>query len=66
MAGTYGQPVFDMAKEWMEDNRDIFPAADFDALVDLLARDLQSALEDFTEYPDLTLTHLRRMQERER
>jgi hypothetical protein len=65
MTKTYGQPVYDLAKSWMEDSRDAFPANDFDALVEQLAEDLQGVLEDFTnpDYIDITMKYLRQRQE---
>lgn len=56
--------VHALALFWMTESRDSFPAEDFDALVELLASDIQTAVEDFVneDYRDITMKHLRRTQ----
>lgn len=56
----------ELAEAFFGDHRDDFPAAKHEALVKLLAQDIQDEIESFLEFPDLTLKHLERTEERER
>lgn len=56
----------ELAAAFFADHRAEFPAVAHDALVKLLAQDIQDEIEGFFEFPDLTMRHLRRREERER
>lgn len=67
MPRTYDQTSRDLAERWMQDARQDFPASDYDALVHMLAQEIQGVCEDFVnpDYREITMKHLRRRQEAE-
>jgi len=63
---TFDPRCLELAELFFTEERDRFPKAKHEALLNLLASDIQQTIEDFMGYPDLTLKHLDRTEERER
>ena len=63
---TFDPKCHELAALFMSDNREAFPSEKYDALVNALASEIQQTIEDFIEYPDLSLKFLRESEERER
>lgn len=61
---TFDPKCHELAALFMDDNREAFPANQYDALVNALASEIQSTIEDFIEYPDLSLKFLAEAEER--